>query len=82
MLHTTRARPPPPPGKPYVPWADGRSPFAREMFEKVGFRVVAFEVDDTAAARAMARALGWDRGAEAMDLAHDLFGQYTLVQRP
>ena len=73
---------PAPAGKPYIPWADGRSPFPRELFERVGFRVVAFEVDDTAAARAMARALGWDRGADAMDLANDLFAQYTLVERP
>ena len=70
------------PGKPYLPWADGRSPFPRELFERVGFRVIDFEVDDTAAARAMGHALGWDRGVEAMDLAHDLFAQYTLVARP
>jgi hypothetical protein len=73
---------PAPPGKPYIPWADGRSPFPRELYERVGFRVVAFERDDTAAARAMAHALGWDRGRDAMDLAHDLFAQYTLAQRP
>jgi len=73
---------PAPPGKPYIPWADGRSPFPRELFERVGFRVVAFEVDDTAAARAMAHALGWDRGPDAMNVANDLFGQYTLVERP
>jgi len=73
---------PAPPDKPYIPWADGRSPFPRELFERVGFRVVAFEVDDTVAAREMAHALGWDRGPDAMDLAHDLFAQYTLVERP
>jgi SAM-dependent methyltransferase len=73
---------PAPAGKPYIPWADGRSPFPRELFERVGFRVVAFEVDDTAAARAMAHVLGWDRGTEAMNLTNDLFAQYTLVERP
>jgi hypothetical protein len=73
---------PAPPGKPYIPWADGRSPFPRELYERVGFRVLAFDVDDTAAARVMAHALGWDRGPEAMDLAHDLFAQYTLLTRP
>jgi hypothetical protein len=82
MLIYNLAPAPAPPGKPYIPWADGRSPFARELFERVGFRVIAFEVDDTAAARAMAHALGWDRGPEAMDLARDLFGQYTLVAKP
>ncbi len=71
-----------PSDKPYIPWADGRSPFPKELFERVGFRVVAFEVDDTPAARAMAHALGWDRGPEKMDLTRDLFAQYTLVERP
>ena len=71
-----------PPGKPYIPWADGRSPFPRELYERVGFRVVAFEIDDTAAARRMARALGWDRGPDAMDLQNGLFAQYTLVEKP
>ncbi|HEX6837900.1 MAG TPA: hypothetical protein VF334_15080, partial [Polyangia bacterium] len=73
---------PAPPGQPYIPWADGRSPFPRELFERVGFRVVAFELDDTAAARTMARALGWDRGPDAMDLTNGLFAQYSLVERP
>jgi hypothetical protein len=82
MMIYNLAPAPAPPGKPYIPWADGRSPFPRELFERVGFRVIAFEVDDTAAARAMAHALGWDRGPEAMDLKKDLFAQYTLVARP
>jgi SAM-dependent methyltransferase len=82
MLIYNLAPAPAPKGKPYIPWADGRSPFPRELYERVGFRVVAFEVDDTAAARAMAHALGWDRGPERMDLSRDLFAQYTLVERP
>jgi hypothetical protein len=73
---------PAPPGKKYIPWADGRSPFPRALYEQVGFRVIAFEVDDTAFARTMGHALGWDRGPEAMDLSRDLFGQWTLVQKP
>jgi hypothetical protein len=73
---------PAPAGKPYIPWADGRSPFSREQLEHAGFRVVAFEIDDTGAARAMAHALHWDRGPDAMNLANDLFAQYTLVEKP
>jgi hypothetical protein len=82
MMIYNLAPAPAPPGKPYIPWADGRSPFPRELYERVGFRVVAFEVDDTAAARAMGRALGWDHGPDAMDLTNGLFAQYTLVARP
>lgn len=82
MMIYNLAPAPAPAGKPYIPWADGRSPFPRELYERVGFRVVAFEVDDTAAARAMAHALGWDRGPDAMDLRNGLFAQYTLVTKP
>jgi hypothetical protein len=67
------------PGEDYKPWADGRSPFSTATFEKVGFRVLAFDSDDTQAARAMGKTLGW--GSEE-ELSRDLFGFYTLVQRP
>jgi SAM-dependent methyltransferase len=70
------------PDQPYRPWTDGRSPFSRELFESAGFRVLAFDVNDDAPARAMGKALGWDQGAGGMDLAHDLFGHYTLVEKP
>ena len=70
---------PAPDDKPYIPWADGRSPFARELCERIGFAVVAFDADDTPAARAMGAALGW--GAD-MDLESDLFGTYTLLEKP
>jgi hypothetical protein len=73
---------PAPPGKPYIPWADGRSPFTRAAWEAAGFRVLDFDRDDTAAARAMGRALGWDRGEDRMDLERDLFAWYTLVEKP
>ena len=69
------------PGKPYIPWADGRCPFERRLIERAGFRVLAFDRDDSPAARAMAHALGWDRGDQPMDLAHDLFATYTLLRR-
>jgi SAM-dependent methyltransferase len=72
----------PAPSKPeekYKPWADGRSPFTRELWERVGFAVIAFDVDDTEAAREMGRTLGW--GTEE-ELGKDLFGVYTLLRKP
>jgi hypothetical protein len=66
-------------GETYKPWADGRSPFTRELYERVGFAVVAFDTDDSVAAREMGKTLGW---GEQMDLANDLFGTYTLVRKP
>ncbi len=71
---------PSPPDQPYKPWADGRSPFKAEQLQAVGFDIEAFDVDDTAAARSLARALEW--GATGMDIDNDLFGHYTLARKP
>jgi hypothetical protein len=51
------------------------------MLEDAGFMVLAFEKDDTPAARAMARSLGWDKGEDAMDVENDLFAQFTLCRK-
>ncbi len=72
---------PAPPGKPYIPWADGRSPFPKELWEKSGFQVLAFDQDDNVPARALGKALGWDQGNPPMDLEKNLFGHYTLARR-
>ncbi len=69
------------PDEPYRPWTDGRCPFPRALFEREGFRVLAYDVVDDAPARAMGRALGWEQGAGAMKLESDLFAHYTLVER-
>lgn len=71
-----------PDDKPYLPWADGRSPFSREMFAKAGLEVIQFDATDDVAAREMARALEWDQGPQPMDLEADLFSHYTLVRKP
>lgn len=65
----------------YIPWADGRCPFPREMLEEAGLEVVAFDVNDDRAVREMARALLWDRGEQPMDLDNDLFAWYTLCRK-
>ena len=70
-----------PPDKPYIPWADGRSPFSRELLEQAGFRVLKFDEVDHLAARTMGGALGWDRGPSPMDLEKNLFAWYTLIQK-
>jgi hypothetical protein len=73
---------PSPPGQPYKAMADIRTPFSREDWEAAGFRVEAFDRDDTGGARRMAAVLGWDKGPGAMDLEKGLFATYTLVRRP
>lgn len=68
-----------PPDKPYVPWADGECPFAREVLESAGFKVVAFDHDDTTACRTMAALIGWQD--DGMDIENDLFAHYTLCRK-
>ena len=65
-------------GKPYIPWADGRSPFSREALEQAGFEIVAFDVNDTIEIHRIAKALKWD---QQMDLENDLFATYTLARK-
>jgi hypothetical protein len=69
-----------PPDKPYLPWADGRCAFARDLLEKVGFRVILYDEDDGPAAREMGRLLRWDE--EGMDLENGLFAHATLARKP
>ncbi len=73
---------PAPPGQPYRPMADTRSPFSKADWEAAGFRVDAHDRDDTPAARALGAALSWGEGPGAMDLETDLFATYTLARKP
>jgi hypothetical protein len=72
---------PAPPDKPYIPWADGRSPFSEAALRATGFEVIAFDRDDSPPARAMGHALGWDAGEQPMDLQKDLFATYTMARK-
>lgn len=68
----------------YKPFADGRSPFTREQYERAGLRVLAFELDDSAAIRQIGRVLRWDKNdkGEIIDsLDTNLFAMYTVVER-
>jgi SAM-dependent methyltransferase len=71
-----------PPDKEWIAWAEGKTAFSRETFERVGFRVVEFDLDDTHQVREMAHRLGWDADPEEpMDLK-TLFAIYTLLEKP
>lgn len=66
------------PDQPYIPWSDGRCPFDQSLLEKVGFKVISFDQDDTEFARTMGKVLGWDK---EMNFEKDLFGTYTLLRK-
>jgi SAM-dependent methyltransferase len=70
------------PDQPYKNWADGRCPFAIDAWEAAGFRVIAFDTDDTETIRKVAAALGWDQGESPIDLKTDVFAQFSLMERP
>ncbi len=70
------------PDEPYIPWADGRSPFSKEQYEAAGFKVLVFDRVDTEATRKMAHLLGWDEGPYAKVMEVGLFAWYTIVQKP
>lgn len=67
-------------GDAYVAMNDVHDPFTGEQWEAAGFELVAFDADDSEAARAVGKALGWDQGERGMDLG-ELFGRYTIARR-
>ncbi len=67
------------PDEPYKHWADGRSPFSKEMLEGTGFKVIAYNANDDKETRKRAKALGWGVPEGGMDLENDLFGFYTIA---
>jgi SAM-dependent methyltransferase len=73
---------PAPPDKPYIPWADGRCPFDRALLERIGFEVIAYDVDDCPAAYDYWFALGYEDGKSREELARELFAHYTMLRRP
>ncbi len=70
-----------PEGEGYIPWADGRCPFPREMLEKAGFDVLEYNKDDTEFVRRMGHSLDWDKGLQPMDLERDVRAEYTLLKK-
>jgi SAM-dependent methyltransferase len=72
---------PAPPDKPYIPWADGRCPFDRELLEKTGFTVMAYDNEDNDAAYDFWFALDLSDGATRKDLSRNLFAHFTLLRK-
>ena len=66
--------------QPYVPWAEGESPFSREQLMASGLEILAFDEVDDIAARELAHRLGWD-GPDGMKLDSELFAWYTIAKR-
>ena len=70
-----------PPDKEYIPYADGTSPFSREMLEKAGFEVLAFDARDEPWVLDCFERLGYSQGKSREELAQDYFCWYTIARR-
>ncbi len=70
-----------PPDKEYIPWADGTTPFPREMFEKQGFEVIAFDELDQDWVIECFEKLGYAEGKSRDELRQSYFCWYTIVRR-
>lgn len=68
----------PPTDSVYIPWSDGRCPFDRALLETTGFRVIAYNTDDTEFVRKMGESFGWFEKPEDRET---FFGTYTLLQK-
>ena len=66
--------------KPYIPWAEGESPFTREELVNAGFEVLEYDVVDDKEARDLGHRLGWDAPG-GMKLETDLFAWYTVARK-
>lgn len=68
--------------KPYIPWADGKSPFSRAQFAAAGLNVLEFDVVDSAWVIDAFTALGYHEGASKEHMATTTFCWYTIAKRP
>jgi hypothetical protein len=69
------------PDKEYIPWADGFSPFPREMLEKSGFEVLAFDAVDQDWVIECFEKLGYAEGKSRTELAEQYFCWFTIARR-
>ncbi|MCE2652859.1 MAG: hypothetical protein ACK51N_03715 [bacterium] len=70
-----------PPDKEFIPWADGTTPFPREMFQKQGFEVIAFDALDQDWVIDCFEKLGYAEGKSRDELKKSYFCWYTIVRR-
>jgi hypothetical protein len=66
------------PDEKYIPWSDGRCPFDLALLERVGFKVITYDQDDTPFARTVGTAFDWDK---EMTFEKDLYATYTLMRK-
>jgi hypothetical protein len=67
--------------KPYIPWADGKSPYSKEQYEAAGFEVVVLDEEDAAWAIDAFTALGYSQGATKAEMKSQYFCWWTIARK-
>ncbi|MFT5285340.1 MAG: hypothetical protein ACI8TQ_001503 [Planctomycetota bacterium] len=70
------------PDQGYLTWATGDCPWTESAVKAAGFEVLAFNVNDDRAVRAMTSQLGWHEEPQSMDLENNLFATFTILRKP
>lgn len=71
-----------PDDQPYLPHADGKCPFDRELLEKGGFEVVKYDEDDQRMIVEYWQALGINQGKPDEEMKKELFAWWTVCRKP
>lgn len=70
-----------PADKPYIPWADGEFPFARDLTENAGFEILAWNVIDDEICHKLWPYIAGDTKSTPEQLKATIFTHYTILRK-
>lgn len=70
-----------PADKPYIPWADGEFPFARDLTENAGFEILAWNVVDDETCHKLWPFISGDAKSTPDQLKATIFTHYTILRK-
>ncbi|MFN9976748.1 MAG: hypothetical protein ACK58T_43295 [Phycisphaerae bacterium] len=70
-----------PADKPYIPWADGEFPFAKDLTEKAGFEILAWDVVDDEICHKLWPFVSGDTKSTPDELKATIFTHYTVLRK-
>ena len=70
-----------PADKPYIPWADGEFPFAKNLTEQAGFEILAWDVVDDEICHKLWPFVSGDTKSTPDELKTTIFTHYTVLRK-
>ncbi|MBY0112445.1 MAG: hypothetical protein K2Y21_06460 [Phycisphaerales bacterium] len=70
-----------PADKPYIPWADGEFPFAKDLTEKAGFEILAWDIVDDEVCHKLWPFVSGDTKSTPEELKTTIFTHYTVLRK-